>query len=451
MKNQDFTVFRGGVHPTNGYDKALSNAKPITEYTPKVVEISMAQTGPSICECLVKAGDHVEKGQLIGSPANFFAVKLHASVSGTVKEIKMVPNGPREIPVCVIEVDEVQPPVEDKPYRHQLMDLSEYTKEQLVGMMEDAGITGMGGAGFPSHVKFKPKDPIKYVLINAAECEPFLTCDHRMLLEHSWEILNGVNAMIKAAGAAKGYICMEDNKQDVADHLNGLLQGCDVPFEVKVLPTKYPQGGERQLILAVTGQEIPAGGLPASVGCIVANTQSAKAMGDMVFAGIPSISRCITITGLVGDPKNFLVPLGTPIRELVALAGGITEKNNKVILGGPMTGPCIGTEMTGDDIDKCVTKVNGGLLVLENDTLVESNCIRCGGCVEVCPAGLHPFKIDQAFRAGKLDLCEALYATECIACGCCSYTCPAKRELTFYNTKARDAVKAAIRERSMKK
>lgn len=450
MKNQDFTVFHGGVHPTDGSDKALSNAKPIVEYTPKVVEISMAQTGPSICELLVKEGDHVDRGQLIGSPANFFAVKLHASVSGTVKEIKKIQTGPREVPVCVIEADAVQPPVEDLPYRHQMMDISSYSKEQLIALMEEGGITGMGGAGFPSHVKYKPNKPIKYVLINAAECEPFLTCDHRMLLEHSWEILNGVNAMVKAGGAEKGYICMEDNKQDVADHLSKLLEGCNVPIEIKVLPTKYPQGGERQLILAVTGNEIPAGGLPADAACIVSNTQSAKAMGDIVFAGIPSITRCITITGKVNDPKNFLVPLGTPIRELVALAGGISEKNNKVILGGPMTGPCIGTDMTGDDIDKCVTKVNGGLLVLENDHLVESSCIRCGGCAEVCPAGLSPFKIDHAYRANNLELCEALHATECIACGCCSYTCPAKRELTFYNTKARDAVKAMIRERGKK-
>ena len=450
MKNQDFTVFHGGVHPTDGSDKALSNTKPIVEYTPKQVEISMAQTGPSICELLVKAGDHVERGQLIGSPANFFAVKLHASVSGPVKEIKKIQNGPKEIPVCVIEADEKQPPLEDLPYRRQMMDLASYTKEQLISLMEEGGITGMGGAGFPSHVKYKPNKPIEYVLINAAECEPFLTCDHRMLLEHGWEILNGANAMVKAGGAKKGYLCMEDNKQDVADHLNRLLQGTNVPLEVKVLPTKYPQGGERQLILAVTGKEIPAGGLPADAACIVSNVQSAKAMGDMVFAGIPSITRCITITGQVKDPKNFLVPLGTPIRELVALAGGIVEKDNKVILGGPMTGPCIGTGMTGNDISQCVTKVNGGLLVLKNDHIAESPCIRCGGCAMACPAGLSPFKIDHAYRAGNLELCEKLYATECIACGCCSYTCPAKRELTFYNTKARDAVKAMIRERGKK-
>lgn len=450
MKDQNVTVFHGGVHPTNGDDKRLSNAKPITEYTPKVVEISMAQTGPSLCECLVKAGDHVERGQLIGSPLNFFAVKLHASVSGTVKEIKKVPNGPKEVDVCVIEADEVQPEIPDLPYRHELADLSAFSKDDLIGLMAEGGLTGMGGAGFPCHVKYKPNKPIKYLLINAVECEPFLTCDHRMLLEHSWEILNGANAMVKAAGAEKGFICMEDNKMDVAERFNGMLKGLDIPMEVKVLPTRYPQGGERQLILATVGVEVPAGGLPADAGCILSNAQTAKAMADMVFAGIPSITRAITITGAVADPKNFLVPLGTPIRELVALAGGITEKDNKVILGGPMTGPCIGTGMTGDDIDKYVTKVNGGLLVLKNDHLTELPCIRCGGCAEVCPAGLSPFKIDHAYRAGRLDLCEALHATECIACGCCSYQCPAKRELTFYNTKARDAVKAAIRERSKK-
>ncbi len=450
MKNQSVNTFHGGVHPTDGSDKALSNSAPVVEYTPKVVEISMAQTGPSLCDILVKEGDHVDRGQLIGSPANFFAVKLHASVSGTVKEIRMMSNGGRDVPVCVIEADKDQPLSEDLPYRHQLADITDFTQDDLLRKMEDGGITGMGGAGFPSHVKFKPGKPIDYLLVNICECEPYLTCDHRMVMEHSWEFLNGANAMLKAAGARKGYICVEDNKQDAADRLNSLLKDCEIPFEVKVLPTRYPEGGEKQLIYAVTGREIPSGGLPADVGCIVANAQSAKAMGDMVFADIPSITRCITVTGLVKEPKNFLVPIGTPIRELVALAGGITDKSNKVILGGPMTGPCIGTDMSGDDITQCVTKVNGGLLVLPNDHLKESSCIRCGSCAESCPVGLTPFKIDHAYRAGNIGLCESLHAAECIACGCCSYVCPAKRELTYTNTQARDAVKAMIRERGKK-
>ena len=442
--------FPGGVHPTDGSDKALSKSKPIVSFIPEVIELSMSQSGASLCEPLVAVGDHVERGQLVGQPKNFTAVKLHASVSGTVTGIRTEQKGPMEVPVLIIKPDEKQPAVPELPYKKEWMSLEAYSKEDLIGIMEDAGITGMGGAGFPAHVKYKTDKPIEYILVNACECESYLTCDYRMMLEHGMEILNGVHALVKAGGAKKALICTEDNKKDCAEHLKKLIGDKQVPIEVLVFPTKYPQGGERQLIEAATGKELVAGGLPADAGVIVSNVQTAKAMGDAVFGKEPSITRCITVTGLVKKPGNFLVPLGTPLRELLQKCGGPSELDNKVILGGPMTGGCIGHQIKCKELPQSVTKVSGGLLLLKNDGVEETPCIRCGSCIKACPAGLTPWKIDFAVRNGDTERCEKLYATECIGCGCCSYVCPAKRNLCQNTVKARNDVRAMIRERGKK-
>ncbi len=442
--------FPGGIHPTDGSDKALTKAVPIQTFMPSVIELSMSQSGGSICEPLVAVGDHVERGQLVGQPKSFTAVRLHASVSGTVKEIRMEKKEPTEVPLLVIEPDKEQPPVESLPYTREWMDIRKFSREQLIALMEEGGITGMGGAGFPSHVKYKTDKTIEYVLINACECESYLTCDHRMMMERGMAILNGVNLLVKAGGAKKAIICTEDNKKSCAEYLQRLIGEENVPIEVQVFPVKYPEGGERQLIQAATGRELVAGGLPADAGIIVSNVQTAKAMADMVFGNIPCISRCITVTGLVRKPGNFLVPLGTPLRELLKQCGGLAELDNKVILGGPMTGTCIGVQVKCDQIPQSVTKVSGGLIVLKNDGYEESPCIRCGACMKVCPAGLTPWKVDFAMRHGKVELAHELYATECIGCGCCSYVCPAKREVSQNTVKARNEVRAWLRERGKK-
>ena len=442
--------FPGGIHPTDGSDKALTKAVPIQTFMPSVIELSMSQSGGSICEPLAAVGDHVERGQLVGQPKNFTAVRLHASVSGTVKEIRMEKKGPTEVPLLVIEPDKEQPPVESLPYTREWMDIRKFSREKLIALMEEGGITGMGGAGFPSHVKYKTDKNIEYVLINACECESYLTCDHRMMMEHGMAILNGVNLLVKAGGAKKAIICTEDNKKSCAEYLQRLIGEENVPIEVQVFPVKYPEGGERQLIQAATGRELVAGGLPADAGIIVSNVQTAKAMADMVFGNTPCISRCITVTGLVRKPGNFLVPLGTPLRELLKQCGGLAELDNKVILGGPMTGTCIGVQVKCDQLPQSVTKVSGGLIVLKNDGYEESPCIRCGACMKVCPAGLTPWKVDFAMRHGKIELAHELYATECIGCGCCSYVCPAKREVSQNTVKARNEVRAWLRERGKK-
>lgn len=337
-------------------------------------------------------------------------------------------------------------------YERQLVPMNEFSREDIIKGMEEGGLVGMGGAGFPTYIKYQTDLPIETVLINGAECEPFLTCDYRLMIECPAGIINGARLMKKAAKAEKAYICIEDNKPEAVKSLNAVLENCrEDGIEVKVLPTKYPQGGERQLIQAVLGREVPAGSVPAAVGAIVSNAATAKATADIVLGKKPLDSRVVTVTGCVKEPGNFLVPVGTAAKELLKLCGGITEEHHRIIGGGPMTGPFIISDWDGEEELFCIGKNTSGILVLPDKRLEESPCIRCGGCEQVCPAGLIPYQIDFAYLEDDMDLCERLHASECIACGCCSYICPAKRELTYRNRLARDAVKQRIRERAEKK
>ncbi len=435
------SVFRGGIHPTHGEDKSLTAGKSIVPYIPKTVKVSMKQgLGPNAV-CVVKPGDHVEQGSLIGTSGHFLTACLHAPVTGTVINVSN--------DFCEINVESCLLPDTEQAYYKCLFDVSDISREEIIEKLETGGLVGMGGAGFPTHVKYKAKDPITHLLINAAECEPYLTCDEHMMLEQGMAILNGVLLLRKAAGAEHAIICMEDNKLHCKEALETLLDG-NTEIEILVLPTRYPQGGEKQMIFAAMGVEIPSGKLPANVGAIVSNIQTAKAAADMVLGGMPSVSRCITVTGDVQDPKNYLVPLGTCIGELIAASGDVVSRENKVILGGPMTGRCIGDGLTAADVTECVSKVSGGLIVLSGKGLKESACIKCGACAEACPIGLQPAKIDAAIRKDRVDVCRTLNATECIACGCCSYVCPAKRELSFHTVTARDKVRMKMREEAAK-
>lgn len=439
--------FSGGVHPTDGWDKALTAGKNIIPYVPEKVKVSMKQGLGPACTCVVKAGDKVQQGQLIGQAGHFLSSDIYAPVTGTVLAVDN--DG------CAIKVEACDLIDTNAAYYHEFVDVSAYSKQELVDCLKKGGLVGMGGAGFPTHVKYQTKDKITHVLVNAAECEPFLTCDEHLMLEYGMAILNGIRLLKKAAGAEHAIICMEDNKAHCADHLEALLKGHEEEVKVLRLPTKYPQGGEKQLIAVAMGVEIPSGKLPSSVGAMVSNIHTCKAAADVILAGRPSTSRCITVTGDVNNPSNFLVPLGTDIGTLVGMAGDVKNKDNKVILGGPMTGRCIGENMTAasitNDTGVAVSKVSGGLVVLAGYHPQESACIRCGSCASACPIGLSPFKIDAAYRKNNLNLCQTLNATECIACGCCSYICPAKRELTQKTVAARDAVRAKLREEAARR
>lgn len=458
MQKKRKSVFPGGVHPTDGSDKALSMDAAVQQYEPSTVTILSEQSFGGKCRLLVQPGDTVEEGQLIGEPEVFMAAPLHASVSGTVLDVREVVNQGRKLLACVIQ-REKECAESSASYRTAAADIREISREEILAGIRDGGLTGMGGAGFPAHKKYETDKDIDTLLINGAECEPYLTCDYRLMLEEGYALVNGARLLLKASGAERACICLEDNKPQAAENLSRILEEArnqgimesGEQVEVKIFPTKYPEGGERQLIQAVTGREVPMGGLPADVGVIVSNVGTAKAAADMILGHMPLTRRIVTVTGWVKNPGNYRVPIGTSAKELVELAGGVTVPQNRVIAGGPMTGPCVASDWNGEEELFYITKNTSGILVLPDSAWEEQPCIRCGGCENACPAGLVPWQIDFAFQQEDYELCEKLYASECIACGCCSYICPAKRELTVRTRMARDAVKQRMRERAVKK
>lgn len=460
MLRRGTSAFQGGIHPTDGYDKSLSMEQAVKPYHPKTVTILSEQSSGGKCELLVQPGDSVNKGQLIGKPAAFNAAPLHASVSGTVLEIKDISAQGREIPACIIERRITAPSDKSETvgYRTQAADIRSITPEKILNGLRNGGLVGMGGAGFPTHRKYETDKIIDTLLINGAECEPFLTCDYRLMLEDGFALLNGVRLLLKVSGAGQAYICLEDNKPKAAEHLTNILKTAKDSgmiketenITIKVLPTRYPQGGERQLIQAVLSREVPVGGLPADVGVIVSNVGTTKAAADMVLGGLPLTERIVTVTGWIKQPGNYLVPIGTSAKELLGLCGGVTTQKNRIIAGGPMTGSCIASDWNGREELFYVTKTTSGILVLPDSEYREQPCIRCQGCANICPAGLTPYQIEIALLNEDYDLCEKLYASECIACGGCSYICPAKRELTMRTRMAKEIVKQRMYERTVK-
>lgn len=456
MRKRAKPVFPGGIHPTDGYDKALAMDAAVQQYWPEAVTILSEQSFGGKCQLLVKPGEYVQEGQLIGTPAAFMAAPLHSSVSGTVLDIREVENQGRRILACIVR-READPASHVKPYRSEPVDISSLSREEILCGIRDGGLTGMGGAGFPTHKKYETDKPVDTLLINGAECEPFLTCDYRLMLEEGCALLNGVRLLLKGSAARRAILCVEDNKPLAIENLQTILRNAqqggfvaEDEIEIKVLPAKYPQGGERQLIQAVLGREVLMGGLPADAGVIVSNVGTAKAAADMLLGQMPLTKRIVTVTGCVKHPGNYLVPVGTSAKELVQQCGGVTTDTNRIIAGGPMTGPCVASDWNNGEELFYVTKNTSGILVLPESSWEEQPCIRCGGCANVCPAGLVPYQIDLAFLDEDYDLCERLYASECIACGCCSYICPAKRELTVRTRMARDTVKQRMRERAVK-
>lgn len=476
MQRRGTQAFPGGVHPTDGSDKALSMDQAVKPYRPDIVTILSEQTFGGTCQFTVTPGESVIEGQLIGKPEAFLAAPLHASISGTVLDVKEVEQLGRKITACIIRrgSDHCQVSHTDTSiphdtaaecaerksvdYQTEISDIRSISREEILSGIRDGGLTGMGGAGFPTHKKYETDKPIDALLINGAECEPFLTCDYRLMLEDAYALINGVRLLLKGSGAKKAYLCLEDNKPKAAEHLTHILDeakakgliATDETIELTVLPAKYPQGGERQLIQAVLKREVPMGQLPADAGVIVSNVGTAKAAADQILGNLRLTKRIITVTGLVAHPGNYLVPIGTSAKELLQFCGGVTAKENRIIAGGPMTGPCAASNWNGEDELFYITKSTSGILVLPDSAYEESPCIRCLGCADVCPAGLTPYQIEIAFLNEDHELCEELYASECIACGCCSYICPAKRQLAVRTRMARDLVKQRIRERAVK-
>ena len=436
-------TFRGGIHPYEG--KELSKDHPIEKYLPKgdlVYPLSQHIGAPSV-PC-VKKGDTVLAGQKIADAGGFVSVPLHASVSGTVKGIEKRLNATGSMVDCiVIENDQQYQETEFQEAR-----LEDLTKEEILNRIKEGGVVGMGGAGFPTHVKLAPKDPskIEYILVNGAECEPYITSDYRRMIEEPEKVVKGLQVILTLFDSAKGYICIEDNKPDCIAKMKELVKDID-RIEVKEMMTKYPQGGERTLIYAATGREINSTMLPADVGCVVDNVETVISVYKAVILGRPVNSRVVTVTGDgIKEPKNLLVLAGTDMSELVDAAGGLKGKIAKAISGGPMMGFAL------YDLHVPCTKTTSAFLFLEHDAVSEAQeiqtaCINCGRCVSVCPGHVLPARLAKLAERGDMAGFEALDGMECCECGCCSYICPAKRPLMQLFKQTKSEIMAAKRKK----
>lgn len=419
-------TFKKGIHPD--YHKELTAGCAIEQMLPKgELVFPMSQHIGAPCTPIVKKGDHVYMGQKIGEENGFVSTPIHSSVSGTVKgiETRMTLKGVRETCV-VIENDKLYEESPEIAYQVKAIDES-LTKEVLISCVKEAGIVGMGGATFPTHVKLStPIDKkVAYILVNGAECEPYLTSDYRVMLENGKEIIEGLKILKHVFKEAQLIIGIEDNKQDAFECMKHLAEGTEV--QVKLLHTKYPQGSEKHLIYALTKKEVPSGKLPIEVGCIVHNIDSIVAIYRAITRGQPIMRRIITVSGSgVKKPGNLEVKIGTSFREVLERAEIDLEKTVKIIAGGPMMGIAI------SDIDVPVVKGTSAILCLTKEEVKEeepSQCIRCGKCVDVCPMGLMPNSLQKNAIYSHYETFLKQNGMDCIECGCCAFICPAKREI----------------------
>lgn len=412
--------FFGGVHPKE--NKQLTCDRETQQFpAPDIVVIPMSQHIGAPCKPLVKKGDPVKVGQKIGDNQGL-CVPVHSSVSGKVKSVEMKPHtGGTNVMSVVIENDHLDTLHEDiQPRtREQVEALS---PEDLISIIREGGVVGMGGATFPTHVKLSGGiGKVDTVIVNAGECEPYITSDDRLCREQPEKLIEGLKIVMRIFGLKEGHIAIEDNKPQAAKALKAHVAASD-GIHIDVLPAKYPQGAEKQLIYAITGREVPSGGLPAAVGCAVFNAATCKAIYDAVYEGMPLIKRIVTVSGdIVMEPKNLLVPIGTAFNDLLD-ACGHSENPYKVLSGGPMMG------IAQYDLSAPTIKGVNAITILgkRNDHFVEdSRCLRCGKCIDACPMQLMPVLMYKALQDKDVDAMKAVNLMDCIECGCCAYTCPA--------------------------
>lgn len=419
----------GGIHPPGN---KISKNSPITVAPlPDRVVVPLSQhIGAPATPCVAK-GDHVKVGQLIGQSSGFVSANVHSPISGVVTAVDSLPDGAGlRKPAIVIE-REGDEWLETIDRSDALIQSCHLTPKEIIDKIAAAGLVGMGGATFPAHVKLSipAGQKAECLIINGVECEPYLTSDYRTMLERGSEVLVGVQILCKALDVNKAYIGIEDNKPEAISHLTTLAAGYP-HIEIVPLRTKYPQGGEKQLIQAITGKAVPSGGLPIHVGVVVQNIGTALAVYEAVQKNKPLIERVVTVTGkTLRDPSNFMVRIGTPISSLIDLCGGMPQDALKVINGGPMMGRALA------DIDAPVTKGTSGIVIMRNRESLRtpaSSCIKCAKCVGVCPMGLEPYLLNKLTRLKRFDDLEPLRITDCIECGSCAYTCPASIPLLDY-------------------
>ncbi len=437
--------FKGGVHPSDF--KQLTAEKAIWRMPlPKRVFIPLQQHTGAPAKALVKKGDTVKTGQVIGEASGFISLPVHASVSGKVMDVGFFPHPLfRQAETVVIESDgtDVWEESVGEP-----VDIDSLNPAQMREAILKAGVAGMGGAAFPTHVKLSPPEgkQIDTVILNGAECEPYLTCDHRLMLEFSEKIVTGLKIILKILGCQKAYIAVEVNKPDAIARLKQATEG-NGQISIVPLKVKYPQGAEKQLIYAITQREVPSGGLPMDVGCVVQNVATAFAVNEAVSLNKPLIERVVTVTGPgVKEPRNIWVRIGTPVRELIEQCGGYQPGVRKLIVGGPM----MGVAQYTDEIP--VIKGTSGILVLteENPPALRSQpCISCGKCVEVCPMGLMPNMIGKLTEHRRFSEAQEYGILDCIECGCCAYVCSSKINLIHLIKYGKQEIRLAGRQKGV--
>ena len=421
------STFKGGVHPYDGKD--LAKDQPIRRIKPKEILVyPLSQHIGAPASPIVAVGDTVLRGQKIAEAGGFVSAPVFASVSGTVKAIE-----PRHVATgdlvnsIIIENDGEMKETDF----HGVEDVASLSKEQIIEKVKEAGVVGMGGAGFPTHVKLSPKEPdkIEFIIANCAECEPYLTADYRRMLENPEELIGGMKIVLRLFDHAKGILGVEDNKPDCIQKLKELTKD-EERIEVMPLKTKYPQGGERQLIYATTGRSINSKMLPADAGCIVDNVETLVAINRAVKEGKPVMDRIFTVTGdAVANPGNFEYCIGMSYAEILEEAGGFKENPEKLISGGPMMGFAVFS------LEIPTTKTSSSLLCFKKDDVSASEvtaCINCGRCVSVCPEQIVPSRLAKMSQFHDSESFEKWNGMECIECGSCSYICPAKRPLAQY-------------------
>ncbi len=410
--------FHGGIHPRESKE-ATEHKKIEVAPLPKRAFIFLSQHTGAASLPVVKKGDTIQTGTIIGEPGGKISVPTHSSISGTVTDIKELPHPLTAKPTTTVIIDsDGQDTLADSIKER---DTAAMPPQEIIEAVQQAGVVGLGGAAFPTFFKLLPpkEKPVDTLIINGCECEPFLTADHRLMVENAADILEGTKFIARALGVNNVIIAIEDNKPDAIQTIKQAAQNTN--FVVRTLKTKYPQGAEKQLIKACLNREVPSGGLPADVGCIVQNVGTAVAVRDAVKFNRPLYQRVVTVTGPgVKEPKNLLVRIGTPIRDLIELCGGYTQPPQKLIMGGPM----MGIALANDEVP--VLKGTSGVLVfVSTREPEEQNCIRCGRCIEACPMGLSPTRLNYHIKSGRLAVAKAEHLFDCIECGCCAYVCPA--------------------------
>ncbi len=436
IRERRFDGYYGGIHPDER--KEFAEGFALARFPePDEVVILMGQHIGAPAKPVVQVGDYVKVGQVVGEAAGFISAPVHASVSGTVTAVEPRLHPIQGVPAMavVIKNDHLDALAESvQPHG----DLDSLSAEEIVDIVRDAGIIGMGGAGFPTYVKLKPGKPIDAVLINACECEPLLTADHRVLLEQTDDVIFGLQAILKAVGAPKGFIVIEDNKPDAIELMTAKTEGLE-NIEVVTARTKYPQGAEKMLIKRVLGRKVPSGGLPADVGAVVSNVSTAKAICDAIKTGMPLIERVVTVTGeRIANPGNFIVRVGTSAKELIDYCGGLTAGDDVTVkLGGPMMG------FAQADLNVPIMKSSNGVIAFDTDHTEPVQCIKCGRCVDVCPMELAPLYFQKYVDDGNIEGLKSKNIFDCMECGCCEYICSSKIPLVSKIKAGKKAVKEA--------